>query len=356
MRVDGRFAGTIHDGLLARGAGDVALGVQPVLKPGVVNGAAGARIVDFARGVANEIFQRRRGTGAEVGAGDADVGVDVSDGLCLQLGAIRFDPFGRADQTRLFAVPFADDDRAARLPASTSKFAERASRFEHRGCAAAGIGGAENPRVVMIAEHHPFVVGCAAQFGDHVVDRPLLIVHHELHVNFGVARAEVIRERQTALPVRGNGCAAEIAENHSGILCVDRHGGNVRKIRGVGGREALGGCRGGDAGRERIAGINLRVNNRAALDAAHRTPRTVRECVALRVAVVLGIGINNQRGGFVFVGELRFDAAITSAIARDDDFAFDVHAGGSKRAVIVLHAVVHIDDGRGDFSGRRVSD
>ena len=45
--------------------------------------------------------------------------------------------------------------------------------------------------------------------------------------------------------------------------------------------------------------------------------------LARAAAVVLGIGVKNQRGGFVFLRELGFHAAIAFAIAREDDFAFD---------------------------------
>ena len=80
---------------------------------------------------------------------------------------------------------------------------------------------------------------------------------------------------------------------------------------------------GGNAGRERVAGIELRVDDGAALDAAHRAPGAVGECVALRGAVVFRIGVEDQGRGFVLFGELGFDAAIAFAVAGEDDFAFD---------------------------------
>ena len=182
----------------------------------------------------------------------------------------------------------ANDDGAARLPSGAREFAEGAGGFEHRRGAAAGIGRAVNPGVMMIAEHDPFVIGGAAELGDHVVDWPLLVIHDELHVNFGVAGAEVIGEREAALPIGGNGFSGEIAEDYGGILRVDRHGGDAREAGGVGGRETLCVRRGGNAGRERIAGIDLGVDDGAALDAADRAPGAVGERVALRGAVVLG--------------------------------------------------------------------
>ena len=89
-------------------------------------------------------------------AASAAVGVDVRDGVLLQIVAVRLDPFGRAEQRGLFAVPGGVDDRALRRPSLLAQFAERARFFEHRRHAADRIVRAVHPRVVMIAADHPF--------------------------------------------------------------------------------------------------------------------------------------------------------------------------------------------------------
>src|ERR1700730_12177920 len=104
-------------------SGRLLFGASDVPTPGFVNAAAGFGVLDLPRGVAHEVLERRCGRGAEVRAGNANVGVNVGDRLCLQLGAIRLDPFGRTDQAGLFGVPLAYDDRALRLPAGANQLA-----------------------------------------------------------------------------------------------------------------------------------------------------------------------------------------------------------------------------------------
>src|ERR1700730_18920538 len=70
-----------------------------VAAPCFVNAVAGCRVLDLTRGIAHEVLERRRGRRAEIRAGNAHVGVDVGDRLCLQLGAIGFDPAGSAELT-----------------------------------------------------------------------------------------------------------------------------------------------------------------------------------------------------------------------------------------------------------------
>ena len=52
-------------------------------------------------------------------------------------------------------------------------------------------------------------------------------------------------------------------------------------------------------------------------------------------------------------GEFCFDAAIAAAVAGDGDFSGDADSQLFELAIIRLHAVIHIDDGSGDVSGRR---
>ena len=207
----------------------------------------------------------------------------------------------------------------------------------------------------MIAEHDPFGIISAGKTRDDVVDFSLLIIHHDFQMNGGLAGAGVIGDWQAALPGARDFCAGEMREDRGGILRVDGHHGNARKAARVGGRNALRVGSGRDARRERIAGIDFSVEDRAALDGAHRPPRAARVNVAGIVAVIGRIGINQQRGGFVFFGKFRLDAAISVAVTHENDFSRDAGAERFELAVIVGRAVIGVNDGRRDFTGRRVS-
>ena len=54
------------------------------------------------------------------------VRIYVGDGSLLKFSQMFFDPFRRAEQTELFAVPFRHHDRATRHPAGAGEFAQAA--------------------------------------------------------------------------------------------------------------------------------------------------------------------------------------------------------------------------------------
>ena len=93
-RTKGDFAGTLGFRFRARIAGRLILGVGGALAPHVVNAATRARILNFASGFADQFLEGRRGRGAEIGAVDADICVDVGDSFRLQLRSVRLHPFG----------------------------------------------------------------------------------------------------------------------------------------------------------------------------------------------------------------------------------------------------------------------
>ena len=69
----------------------------------VVDGAAvGAG--DGLRDVADELLERGDGGSVEVGPGDADVGVEVGDGVG-EMVLVLLDPLGGADEAFLLGVP-----------------------------------------------------------------------------------------------------------------------------------------------------------------------------------------------------------------------------------------------------------
>src|SRR5579875_2589464 len=123
-------------------------------------------------------------------------------------------------------------------------------------------------------------------------------------------------------------------EDDGSILRADGQRGNMREAGGIGGRNALGARQGWDFGGERVARIDLRIENRAALNSAERTPGTVGERVAGGEAVLLRIGVEDQSCRVMLLGENGFDATIAAAIAGDDDFSFDADAETGELAVI----------------------
>jgi len=60
--------------------------------------------LNVARYIVNQALQVMRSTRVEKAAPIA-VGIDVSDRMFLKFVAMGFDPFGRAQQPRLFARP-----------------------------------------------------------------------------------------------------------------------------------------------------------------------------------------------------------------------------------------------------------
>jgi hypothetical protein len=94
--------------MMARGG--VGLGLLPL----VVDRAA-LRAGHFFGDVTDEFLERRNGGSVEVRSGDADVGVEISNGV-RQMIRVILRPFRRANQPFLFRIPGAEDDPPLRLP------------------------------------------------------------------------------------------------------------------------------------------------------------------------------------------------------------------------------------------------
>ncbi len=105
-----------------------------------------------------------------------------------------------------------------------------------------------------------------------------------------------------------------------------------------------------DARRERIARILLGVRHRAALHAIGWPPAAFRIDIAIAVAIVLRIGIDQATERAMFLRKLRFQSAPTAAVTGDDDLAAHVDATPCERLVIVGHAVVGVDQFGGDIA------
>ncbi|PWF66287.1 hypothetical protein CBX98_25200, partial [Vibrio sp. T9] len=99
------------------------------------------------------------------------------------------------------------------------------------GRAGERIPRAEHPRVVMHASNHPFVgILATAKRADHVVKRAPFPgrSHFEMH---RCIAADVIRERQAALPSAGNHAATEGSKEMHGIAIPYRHDGQMQIVR-----------------------------------------------------------------------------------------------------------------------------
>ena len=213
----------------------------------------------------------------------------------LQFLRVLLHPLGRADQAFLFGVPTAEDHGALRPPAVLQQRADPVYCLQHRGRSAVGIDGAVHPGIAMIARHHPVV---------RIALRPLPCRSRPRWSGAGNPAPRrggpsrrlvlhVIAEGQRALPSLRHVRALEVFKNGLGVVIADGDGDDVRLI--ALGRYALRvgqvGRR-GHAGRFRIARVLEKVLHRSPLHARCRAPRSVRVDVALVVAVVLGIGVD----------------------------------------------------------------
>jgi len=100
------------------------------------------------------------------------------------------------------------------------------------------------------------------------------------------------------------------------------------------------------AGRGGIAGNDVIVSDRAALNVTFRAPGAIGENFSFRVAIFRGIGINEQSGrAFPFGGE-RLEAAIAVGIriADENDLALYADTVFPKKIVVFGIAAVRVDD------------
>ena len=81
-----------------------------------------------------------------------------------------------------------------------------------------------------------------------------------------------------------------------------------------------------------------------------RAPAAARIDVALRVAVVGGIRIDDAADRAVLVRELGLEPAPAAAVARDDDLALHVDAAPLELLVVIRHAVIDVDELAGDVA------
>ena len=69
----------------------------------------------------------------------------------------------------------------------------------------------------------------------------------------------------------------------------------------------------------------------------------------MHIAVIRGIGINNQTDGAIFFGNLGLHAAKRIAVTRNRDLALHIDAGFLQFFVVIRQAVVNVNQRRGDI-------
>src|ERR1039458_10191972 len=256
----------------------------------------GHGIGNGASNVTNKFLERRHSRGGEIRTGDGHIDIEVGDRVVESTGLL-LDPFGGTDEAFFFSVPTAEDDGAARPPALVNESTEATNGFKHGGGTAGRINCAIDPRIAVIAEDDRCAgILRALDFPDDIPDDAALVVLLGDEVDFYAAGAEVIAERQCALPGLRNPRPCEGLENGCGIVEAERNRDDAR-LDAIGTGD-IGGAsrvrqieRGSDAGSFGIAGIPENVIHRAALDASVGTPGTDGIGVALVKAVVLRIGV-----------------------------------------------------------------
>ena len=107
-------------------------GVHAQLRPQTLQHAAvGLRVRDFGGHLVDESLQRMTAAGMEKTARIL-VGIHIEQRVGLQLLRMGRDPFGRAEQAWLLAVPAGVDQRATRSPAALDQCADGLG-FGHHG-------------------------------------------------------------------------------------------------------------------------------------------------------------------------------------------------------------------------------
>jgi hypothetical protein len=90
------------------------------------------------------------------------------------------------------------------------------------------------------------------------------------------------------------------------------------------------------------------------LDALVHAKRALRVDVALVVAVVARVGVEDHAKRAVLVRDLGLDPSPRSAVAGDDDLAANVYPAALQLLVIVGYAVVDVDQLAGDVAVGRI--
>ena len=205
----------------------------------------------------------------------------------------------------------------------------------------------------MIAEQNPFVgkfTAANARFDDGV--RLHAGVHVHFHVN-SYSAGEAIGDGQSALPILRRFRAVHVFEKRLGVAPRERERGNFRERTRFFGRDVFCPWDRGPAGCGGIAGNDVIVSYRAALNVTFRTPRAIGENLSFRVAIFRWVGINEQSGRAFTLGGERLEAAIAVRIriADENDLAFHADVISPQEIVIFRIAAVCVDHFGGHVAG-----
>ena len=187
-----------------------------------------------------------------------------------------------------------------------------------------------------------------------LISRRWRVVHLQVHVDLRRAGADAIRDRQRAAPRFRRDRSLQPLEQLDAVAIRHRLHRNRRERLDLVHREPLDARLRRPIGRRRIAGIARHVHHAAALNHAPAAERAVGVDLALEVAVLVRIRIDDAGDGAVLGRDLRLDAAPAAAVAREDDLALHADAELVERLVVGRDAEVHVDDLAGHVARRRI--
>ena len=169
-------------------------------------------------------------------------------------------------------------------------------------------------------------------------------------MHFHRAAAKMISERQRALPTVGHDTARHWLQDLRGITIRYWKRRNLedgwRSLPG----QPLSVRRSGNAGGQGIAGMDALILHRSTLHAGCGTPAAGGIDVALGVAIVGRIGIDQAADRSLLLSQQRLQSTPALAITGDDDLALHRHASARKCLIILAHAIIDVDHLAGDVA------
>ena len=218
------------------------------------------------------------------------VAIQVGDGVRSQLVGMCFDPFGRAEQTRLFSVPGGIDDGSLWTPALFVHRAESAGFLQFSDESRDGILSAIHPGVMMISTDHPLVRLCSSrQPAYHVVKSFEAPVRSDLEMDSCRSSAESVGDWEATAPCGWGEWSAQRSEERLGVTIGNRQDRYFGDRRGLGDGQSLRGLGSTDARRERITGIGGHVGDGTALNSLSRAHWAGRKDIAAGVTIIAWI-------------------------------------------------------------------
>ena len=281
-----------------------------------VHAALPVRIGNGAGNVAQHRAQRRGAAAAKANALRRDVLIEIRNSAAHESQRVVLYVLGRAHQPPLFGVPRGEHDRALGAMPRLDRVRDGACSFQHAHRAADVVRRARSPTIAMSTDHHHLIGELAATHNAERVENWLRAVRRAVVRHFDSCRdrsgAHVIPEGQPALPVLRHVSAAQSAEQFGGVAVRDWYDGDVRNRHLSRGEP----WRAGDTRISRRGGITGTVEYAASLHAVLVAHRALRVHIAVHVAVLLRVAVDDQRRGAVLLRFACLDAAEGPPIAR----------------------------------------